>query len=366
MDSPYFRSYFQSPSPSPYRRGPAYVRSPYNRTPTEPSRPKKVISIPVHSIDSEMKTYISAVKIQKAFRGFWVKKTVKRILELKRQVDDVEKKLHDRETMVLIKKDGVERLKVNEGIMSLLLKLDSVRGIDGGVRELRKGVIKKAIMLQELIDSLINDENIDDDNGETLGKSGENVDNSAETSGETLEKSEEDADNSLENSDDSSKMQVENSREFSDKTLEKDGVNDELDCVNSMQIESDPSRAESRECVVDETVEQNSELIEASKEEENLGVHENCEAGEENTMNESMDEQWFFIDDHKEKKDEKEKLLEKMAEDNQKLMSMMEDLCKKNSLQTKLIFSLSQRVDQLEKAMNDRLRKKKKSNLPPN
>ena len=55
-----------------------------------------------------------------------------------------------------------------------------------------------------------------------------------------------------------------------------------------------------------------------------------------------------------------------MAEDNQKLMTMMEDLCKKNSLQTKLIFSLSQRVDQLEKAMNDRLRKKKKSNVPPN
>ena len=83
-------------------------------------------------------------------------------------------------------------------------------------------------------------------------------------------------------------------------------------------------------------------------------------------MNESMDEQWLIISDHKEEKDKKEKLLEKMAEDNQKLMTMMEDLCKKNSLQTKLIFSLSQRVDQLEKAMNDRLRKKKKSNVPPN
>ena len=65
-----------------------------------------------------------------------------------------------------MKKDPKERLRVNEMLMSLLFRLDSVRGIDLGVRDCRKSVIKRAIALQEFLDSIVVD-------GQTLTLGGE-------------------------------------------------------------------------------------------------------------------------------------------------------------------------------------------------
>ena len=73
-----------------------------------------------------------------------------------------------------MKKDPKERLRVNEMLMSLLFRLDSVRGIDSGVRDCQKSVIKRAIALQEFLDSIVAD-------GQTLTLGGE-VDEASDSS----------------------------------------------------------------------------------------------------------------------------------------------------------------------------------------
>nr|POE67705.1 bag family molecular chaperone regulator 5, mitochondrial [Quercus suber] len=63
-----------------------------------------------------------------------------------------------------MKKNPKERLRVNETLMSLLFRLDSVRGVDSGLGI--ASVIKRAIALQEFLDSIVAD-------GQTLTLGGE-------------------------------------------------------------------------------------------------------------------------------------------------------------------------------------------------
>ncbi|CAK9171920.1 unnamed protein product [Ilex paraguariensis] len=54
-------------------------------------------------------------------------------------------------------------------------------------------------------------------------------------------------------------------------------------------------------------------------------------------------------------------LLERLVEDNEKMVSLMAQLFEKNEMQTQMLNSLTHRVDQLEKAfMCDRMRRRKK------
>ncbi|KAI3816713.1 hypothetical protein L1987_16417 [Smallanthus sonchifolius] len=122
----------------------------------------KVVSVPVHFISSErpQKTLpapkeSAALKIQRVFRGFLVRKSVKKISAIRNEVCEVEMSINDTGIVDLIRVDSKERLRVNETLMSLLFKLDSIRGIDFGVRDFRKAVINKAIALQEKVDSIV-------------------------------------------------------------------------------------------------------------------------------------------------------------------------------------------------------------------
>ncbi|KAK2978381.1 hypothetical protein RJ640_016483 [Escallonia rubra] len=47
-------------------------------------------------------------------------------------------------------KDPKVRVRDNDTLMALLFKLDSVQGVDSGMRDLRKGIIKKVIALEVL------------------------------------------------------------------------------------------------------------------------------------------------------------------------------------------------------------------------
>ncbi|KAG0495068.1 hypothetical protein HPP92_006062 [Vanilla planifolia] len=89
----------------------------------------------------------AAVKIQKAVRGFLVRKNASVVRRVEAEVDDIERKVKKED---MIGSDSKERLKVTEALMSLLLRLDSVRG----VRDFRKKVINRVIGLQEAIDSI--------------------------------------------------------------------------------------------------------------------------------------------------------------------------------------------------------------------
>ena len=95
-----------------------------------------------------------------------MRKSVKKIAAIRREVDEVERWISREEALELMKKDLKERLRVNEMLMSLLFWLDSVRSVDLGVRDCQKSVIKREIALQEFLDSIVVD-------GQTLTLGGE-------------------------------------------------------------------------------------------------------------------------------------------------------------------------------------------------
>ena len=99
---------------------------------------------------------------------------MKKIAAIRREVDEVERRILREEALESMKKDLKERLRVNEMLMRLLFRLDSVRGVDSGVRDCRKSVIKRAIALQEFLDSIVVD-------GQTLTLGGE-VDEASDSS----------------------------------------------------------------------------------------------------------------------------------------------------------------------------------------
>ncbi|KAM7269478.1 hypothetical protein ACFE04_024975 [Oxalis oulophora] len=114
----------------------------------------KVRTIPVLSPGSSRSDLESnsAKKIQKVFRGFLVRKNVKKVKSISKLVDEVE--LRIQADVAVIMSDSKERLSVQETLMKLLFQLDSISGVDSGVRICRKKVIKKAIALQESVDSI--------------------------------------------------------------------------------------------------------------------------------------------------------------------------------------------------------------------
>ncbi|XP_021845929.2 uncharacterized protein [Spinacia oleracea] len=394
MEPPFFNSHYQTPLTPQFFRVPVRQRPIPTRTPSSSSNlPRKVVSIPIRYVNSTNERSDAILKIQKTFRGFRVRKPMKKILELKREVDAVEKKLQERETMAVLKGDRIERLKVNEGLMWLLFKLDSTRVFNDEIRGCRKAVIRKAIMLQELVDSAMDDgvveerdseEIADGENSEKSEGIVENTNNSsamfvknsatmeeereavindetlensdeAEEHAEDVDEAEEQVDDVAEVSDDSSKIQVEESEQTADQ----------------VKIETVAASNDTWECVGGETEEQKSDFVEESEEDDHGEAAENRESKRNSENRESKrnspekgpsNEDWFVIDggEEEEEKRKKEKLLERMAEDNKRLVAMMADLCEKNAVQTSLICSLSQRVEHLEKAMSDRLRKKKK------
>ncbi|KAF8406859.1 hypothetical protein HHK36_005980 [Tetracentron sinense] len=80
---------------------------------------------------------------------------MKKIVGIGSEVDEIERRLSQREMVDLIRRVGKERLKVNEVLMDLLFRLDSVNRVDSGVRGCWKAMIRKAIALQERVDAIV-------------------------------------------------------------------------------------------------------------------------------------------------------------------------------------------------------------------
>ncbi|XP_042058511.1 uncharacterized protein LOC121802889 [Salvia splendens] len=160
MYSPFFTNHrrYQQPYPTYHPFHPVYHvdPAPEDLRPTERSAAPKVVRIPVQFGGSErLDRTESGVKIQKVLRGFLARKSLWKVKDIKIEVDEIEERLRSRETVELMKTDAKERLRMSESLMSLLLKLDSIRGVDLGVRGCRKAVIRKAIGLQERIDAIV-------------------------------------------------------------------------------------------------------------------------------------------------------------------------------------------------------------------
>ncbi|KAJ0504479.1 putative IQ motif, EF-hand binding, BAG domain, BAG domain superfamily [Helianthus annuus] len=281
FDDPFFRAYLSRPVQQNHR-----------------STSPEVIQIPVHFFSSKQPQKPSslstksaaALKIQSLFRGFLVRKSVNKISSIRNQVCEAETSAE------LIRTDVKERLRVNETLMLLLLKLDSIRGVDFGVREFRKAVINKAIAVQEILDSVV------DESVRTVTKQVTDTDSVMNVDGVV------------------------------DVTV--DNVNVDVSVVDSVV---DDTIRSGETVVIDCGIVTENATVEDVKE-----IDVNCDSVE-------------VIDD----RNRSIQLLEKLIDDNEKMTSLMTQMFERDEMQTRMINSLSRRVEQLEKTLKPRKKKKK-------
>lgn len=193
-----------------------------------------------------------------------MRKNVKKIASIRKEVEEAERNLSNNETLELIRRESKERLRINEALMGLLFRLDSITGGDSGVRVFRKAVIKFVISLQEKIDDICSIEScIDSGNCSNQDQIMEIEENTTADPGNGSNQ---------------------------DKTVEIE---------ESITADSEPY------CVVKE----------------------------------------IFDNNNKRNK----QLLESMMEDNEKMMSLMTQLFERTEIQTRMLNTITQRVEQLEK-----------------
>jgi hypothetical protein len=101
----------------------------------------------------------AASKIQSVYRGYSVRRTeplkhLRVICKVKAELEELMRKSHRPEEMEKFREDPQVRLRWTEGVMSLILRLDSLQGVHPVVRDIRKSVAKELICFQERIDSL--------------------------------------------------------------------------------------------------------------------------------------------------------------------------------------------------------------------
>ncbi|XP_008775974.2 BAG family molecular chaperone regulator 5, mitochondrial-like [Phoenix dactylifera] len=132
-----------------------------------PHRPNNAILIPIETPSSgdfppptpvrlpDAVPNAAAVKIQSAFRGHLVRSLVGKIRAVNAESGRMERLIQRQETVDAVRRDERERLRVNEGLMALLLRLDSVPGFYPAVRELRRSVSRRIVGLQEVLDAIL-------------------------------------------------------------------------------------------------------------------------------------------------------------------------------------------------------------------
>ncbi|GMI91363.1 hypothetical protein HRI_002805600 [Hibiscus trionum] len=188
MDFPFFHDPWDASSHPRYGRsfrGILFQAMPAPSPP--PSLKPKTGPMPVRFVGSERRKSDSAIKIQKVFRGFLVRKNVKKITAIRERVNEMERSVSKTETVDLIRNDSEERLKVNEILMNFLFKLDSVRGMDPCVRDLRKSVTKKVIALQETVDAIVSGDQSDDSSNAEVVDQSQGIIVSSDNCNQTLE-----------------------------------------------------------------------------------------------------------------------------------------------------------------------------------
>lgn len=354
---------------TPIRRG--AVSQP---RPRPPAAKPRVVSIPVHFVGSEKEAKTAkkpaaaaarlpaevdrveaAVKVQKVFRGFLVRKNVRVVRRVAAEVDEIEMKIRAEEEV--IRSDGKERLRVSEMLMALLLRLDSVRG----VRDYRKKVIRRVISLQEAVDSIAAKR---DEREAGVGGNG--------APAETLEEHRTDEEEAVrqECGDGISEVRDHTSAEGDFETLKSTDVQKE-------EAEEDDSVVVS----IKETLEAKEEAPENVRdpmEEKILGNSSKCRAplgtegktDEEDTTPNPVEEEETCADpsegsavvDQMPQGPGVKEVMERMIEENERLKRLVAELCERSAQQCRLIGGLAGRVERLEKKMEEkRMKKKSKS-----
>ncbi|KAH9299149.1 hypothetical protein KI387_030831 [Taxus chinensis] len=180
----YSRPHYYYPNPYAATSYATPVKSDYDYESATKIKPNRVVSIPVNfassdavksassAVRKQMDETTAAVKIQAAFRGFCVRKPqplkkLRVIMKTNAEAAEIRRRLNDSHLVGLIRRDERERLKITECIMSLLLRLDAIQGVNSFVRESRKAVTRELVNLQETIDDIISGKSMQDMTTET-------------------------------------------------------------------------------------------------------------------------------------------------------------------------------------------------------
>lgn len=305
MDSPFYRNHWGSTPryPQSFR---SVVPVATSQKASFPSAYKpKVVSIPVQFIQPEDNSCykpsrsVYATRIQKLWRGFRVRKNVKKLLEIQRELKEVETSILESQIVESIRRDERERLKVTERLMNLLFRLDSIGGFDVAVRDLRRSFIRRAIALQEKVDSI------------TVVVQAENSS--------------------------STELNCDNKDSQTDLELEQEEESGPVD-LNSIEEAPKPNSATILNCVKQETC----------SDSDSCSDSESCEADNASLIEEEPEPVERELAVVKEEKTDGSEMLKRMLEDNNKLMTLMADLYDRSEMQTRILSSLSERVEQLE------------------
>lgn len=96
----------------------------------------------------------AATKIQSAYRAHMVRTLYKKIAAVNSEADQLQRLIQRQETVDAVRSNDREKLRMNEALMGLLLRLDSVPGLDPTVREARRKVSRRIVALQEILDAI--------------------------------------------------------------------------------------------------------------------------------------------------------------------------------------------------------------------
>ncbi|XP_006449859.2 BAG family molecular chaperone regulator 5, mitochondrial [Citrus clementina] len=107
----------------------------------------------------------AATKIQSAYKAHRIRTLYRKISSVNSEANHLQRVIQRQETVDCIRSDEREKLRMNEALMGLLLRLDSVPGIDPSIREARRMVSRRIVSLQEILDGICGS-NFDDDFGE--------------------------------------------------------------------------------------------------------------------------------------------------------------------------------------------------------
>ncbi|XP_052183865.1 BAG family molecular chaperone regulator 5, mitochondrial [Diospyros lotus] len=129
-------------------------------SPTQPHAKTTQISIESDSPPSAA-AVAAAVKIQSSYRSYIVRNLVKKIAAANSEASRLERLIQRQETVDAVRADPRERIRMNEALMGLLLRLDSVPGVTPTVRELRRQVSRRIVGLQEILDA-VSQERVED------------------------------------------------------------------------------------------------------------------------------------------------------------------------------------------------------------
>ncbi|XP_050368193.1 BAG family molecular chaperone regulator 5, mitochondrial [Argentina anserina] len=127
----------------------------------QPAPPSSSTQVPVQSsgtpipITLHVPQSTAAVKIQSAYRSHLIRNLYKTIAAVHSEADEFRRLIQSQDTVDAVRSSEREKLKVNEALMKLLLKLDSVPGVDPTVREARRKVSRRIVGLQEIVDAIV-------------------------------------------------------------------------------------------------------------------------------------------------------------------------------------------------------------------